>query len=144
MDTIRDINDRHGLEVQIMEFGQIPKQIFTLPHPRRMQKMFLPNESLLSANAPVEDSMPSPKTFKLERSTVFQSHKDGVTCVIFINGEMEIASVGHDGTLKLHSLNAGKLLRSVTLSNLPLSSCISYNTSTRQSVLIAASWDNTL
>lgn len=35
LDTIRDINDRHGLEVQIMEFGQIPKQIFTLPHPKR-------------------------------------------------------------------------------------------------------------
>lgn len=35
MDTIRDINDRHGLEIQIMEFGQIPKQIFTLPHPKR-------------------------------------------------------------------------------------------------------------
>lgn len=35
LDTIRDINDRHGLEIQIMEFGQIPKQIFTLPHPKR-------------------------------------------------------------------------------------------------------------
>lgn len=35
LDTIKDINDRHGLEVQIMEFGQIPKQIFTLPHPKR-------------------------------------------------------------------------------------------------------------
>lgn len=36
LDTIRDINDRHGLEVQIMEFGQIPKQVFTLPHPKRL------------------------------------------------------------------------------------------------------------
>lgn len=36
LDTIRDINDRHGLEVQIMEFGQIPKQIFILPHPKRL------------------------------------------------------------------------------------------------------------
>lgn len=35
LDTIQDINDRHGLEIQIMEFGQIPKQIFTLPHPKR-------------------------------------------------------------------------------------------------------------
>lgn len=36
MDTIKDINDKHGLEVQIMEFGQVPKQIFNLPHPRRV------------------------------------------------------------------------------------------------------------
>lgn len=36
LDTVRDINDRHGLEVQIMEFGQIPKQVFTLPHPKRL------------------------------------------------------------------------------------------------------------
>jgi hypothetical protein len=34
--AIKDINDRHGLEVQIMEFGQIPKQIFKLPHPERL------------------------------------------------------------------------------------------------------------
>lgn len=36
LDTVQDINDRHGLEVQIMEFGQIPKQVFTLPHPKRL------------------------------------------------------------------------------------------------------------
>lgn len=30
-----DLNERHALEVQIMEFGQIPKQVFTVPHPRR-------------------------------------------------------------------------------------------------------------
>lgn len=49
LDTIRDINDRHGLEVQIMEFGQIPKQIFTLPHPKRLTsaQSLLYNETLL-------------------------------------------------------------------------------------------------
>jgi factor associated with neutral sphingomyelinase activation len=35
LDSIHDLNQRHALEVQIMEFGQIPKQIFTLPHPQR-------------------------------------------------------------------------------------------------------------
>lgn len=35
LDTIRDANDRLGIEIQIMEFGQIPKQIFALPHPKR-------------------------------------------------------------------------------------------------------------
>lgn len=33
LNDIRDWNQRHALEVQIMEFGQIPKQIFEKPHP---------------------------------------------------------------------------------------------------------------
>lgn len=51
LDTIRDINDRHGLEVQIMEFGQIPKQIFTLPHPKRLTSApnLLYSETLLTS-----------------------------------------------------------------------------------------------
>ena len=36
LDSIHDLNQRHALEVQIMEFGQIPKQIFKVPHPRRL------------------------------------------------------------------------------------------------------------
>lgn len=32
-----DFGKRHALEVQIMEFGQIPKQLFTVPHPSRLQ-----------------------------------------------------------------------------------------------------------
>lgn len=35
MDSISDLNERHALEVQIMEFGQIPKQVFKVPHPQR-------------------------------------------------------------------------------------------------------------
>jgi len=52
LDTIRDINDRHGLEVQIMEFGQIPKQVFTLPHPKRLTSVpnLLYSETLLNTS----------------------------------------------------------------------------------------------
>lgn len=52
LDTIQDINDRHGLEVQIMEFGQIPKQVFTLPHPKRLTLApnLLYSETLLSTS----------------------------------------------------------------------------------------------
>lgn len=52
LDTIRDINDRHGLEVQIMEFGQIPKQVFTLPHPKRLTSVsnLLHSETLLTSS----------------------------------------------------------------------------------------------
>lgn len=53
LDTIRDINDRHGLEVQIMEFGQIPKQVFTLPHPKRLTSApnLLYSETLLNTSS---------------------------------------------------------------------------------------------
>lgn len=33
--SIKDPNERAGLEIQIMEFGQVPKQLFTTPHPAR-------------------------------------------------------------------------------------------------------------
>lgn len=35
LNSIVDLNERHALEVQIMEFGQIPKQVFKVPHPKR-------------------------------------------------------------------------------------------------------------
>ena len=42
LDSIVDINQRHPLEVQIMEFGQVPKQVFFVPHPqRKVGKMLL-------------------------------------------------------------------------------------------------------
>lgn len=36
MDTIRDLEERYALEVQIGEFGQVPKQLFSTPHPARV------------------------------------------------------------------------------------------------------------
>lgn len=32
LDTVTDLAARHALEVQISEFGQIPKQLFDGPH----------------------------------------------------------------------------------------------------------------
>lgn len=44
LDSIKDLNERHATEVQIMEFGQIPKQVFTVPHPQRIIKPVLYRE----------------------------------------------------------------------------------------------------
>jgi hypothetical protein len=33
--SIKDPNERACMEIQIMEFGQVPKQLFTTPHPVR-------------------------------------------------------------------------------------------------------------
>ncbi|KYQ57115.1 Protein FAN, partial [Trachymyrmex zeteki] len=126
LDTIRDINDRHGLEVQIMEFGQIPKQVFTLPHPKR--------------SACVNE-----KSINFTELVIFQAHKDCVTSIVQKNKTSnEIISVGQDGMLKLYNISEKKLTRSVTLSSLSLSSCISYYTLSQRNILVAGSWDNTL
>ena len=45
-----DFGKRHALEVQIMEFGQIPKQLFTVPHPSRLQ--LSPQPSLSEPDSP--------------------------------------------------------------------------------------------
>ena len=35
MNKIQDLEQRYALEIQIGEFGQVPKQLFTSPHPQR-------------------------------------------------------------------------------------------------------------
>jgi len=76
---------------------------------------------------------------------MFQAHKDCVTSIVRKNKTSnEIISVGQDGTLKLYNINEKKLTRSVILSSLSLSSCISYCTLSQRNILVAGSWDNTL
>ena len=35
LEKIQDLEERYALEIQIGEFGQVPKQLFTSPHPQR-------------------------------------------------------------------------------------------------------------
>ncbi|KAL6433650.1 hypothetical protein ACFW04_005736 [Cataglyphis niger] len=149
LDTIRDINDRHGLEVQIMEFGQIPKQVFTLPHPKRLASApdLLYSETLLTLPETMTSGNPcvKEKAINFAELITFQAHKDCVTSIIRKNTTSnEIISVGQDGMLKLYNTNERKLTHSVSLSLLSLSSCISYYTSSQRNILVAGSWDNTL
>jgi factor associated with neutral sphingomyelinase activation len=47
-----DFGKRNALEVQIMEFGQIPKQLFTVPHPKR--RSLAPQPSLSEPDCPLK------------------------------------------------------------------------------------------
>ncbi|XP_023316576.1 protein FAN-like [Trichogramma pretiosum] len=144
LDTITDINDRHGLEVQIMEFGQIPKQVFKLPHPKRLLPSdLLLSETLLSSTSSSNDNkIPT----SIKKSIAFQSHKQLLSQIITIkddvNGECVI-SVGHDGIMKMYSLKTGSIVRNVTLTTVPLHSCISYKTADSH-VLVVGTSDNSL
>jgi len=85
------------------------------------------------------------KSFNFTEVAMFQAHKDYVNSVTPKNTmNNEIISVGQDGMLKLYNIKEKKLTRSVTLSSLPLSSCISYYTPSQRNILVAGSWDNTL
>lgn len=81
----------------------------------------------------------------LSQSIVLSSHKEIVSTIIEMNGKgNDVASVGHDGNLKIYSLKDKKLKRSVSLSSLPLSSCVFYTTRNQQNIIVVGSWDNTL
>jgi len=47
-----DFGKRNALEVQIMEFGQIPKQLFKVPHPSR--RALAPQPSLSEPDLPIQ------------------------------------------------------------------------------------------
>ena len=41
IDAINDPMEKAAIVAQIKEFGQTPKQLFTLPHPQRLPKVFI-------------------------------------------------------------------------------------------------------
>ncbi|XP_069705161.1 protein FAN-like [Periplaneta americana] len=151
LDSIHDMNQRHALEVQIMEFGQIPKQIFTVPHPQR--RTGLPR--MVTASVGDECSSPSSvsdpgtrshevswqKLKSLRNAASFQSHKEAITAVAVADSKQFVVSVGQDSLLKMYSIAEKRQVRSVTLSSMALSSCIIMPD---DKTLIVGSWDNNI
>lgn len=109
-----------------MEFGQVPKQLFTKPHVRKiMPHIAKPLSSLQDKD-----------TYKMECIDVLQLHKEAVTCAIRHGNR--IISVGKDSTLKVYDTVLKKQIRSVILSSTPLSSCVMVDDNT----VAVGSWDN--
>ncbi|VEN59952.1 unnamed protein product, partial [Callosobruchus maculatus] len=140
LDSISDLNQRHALEVQIMEFGQIPKQVFNVPHPQR--KIVGPN-NLVEPYQVEENETESQDMWKrldnFKMHTSFNTHKGTVSHLFLSDDAERITSVGHDSKLKVFSLVQNKQIRSANIGNLPLSSCIQLP---NVNVLVVASWDN--
>ncbi|XP_047515344.1 protein FAN-like isoform X1 [Pieris napi] len=122
LESIYDMNDRHALEVQIMEFGQVPKQLFTRPHVRKIL-------TIPSPLKPVYE-------YKIECNDEIKLHKGGVTCVLRDAGR--IVSVGKDGVLKVYDVGLRKQIRSVIFSTTPLSSCVMVD----RNIVAVGAWDN--
>ncbi|XP_047545229.1 protein FAN-like [Vanessa atalanta] len=129
LECIYDMNDRHALEVQIMEFGQVPKQLFTKPHVRKiLPKILKPLSNKSCDNHDYEYSMECVNTIRL--------HKEAVTSALRTGDR--VISVCRDGTLKVYDLLQRKQIRSVILCSTPLSSCVMVD----ENIVAAGSWDN--
>lgn len=143
LDSIKDLNQRHALEVQIMEFGQIPKQIFTVPHPQRICKPVLLREpSVQNVEENVAEGDPVWKNLsELKLKTTFGTHKDVVGSLIISNDNSCIISVGHDFLLKVFSISQNRQIRSASMGSMPLSSCIQLP---NKNTIVVGSWDNNM
>ncbi|CAG9784208.1 unnamed protein product [Diatraea saccharalis] len=127
LERILDMNDRHALEVQIMEFGQVPKQLFTKPHVRKVGHVI---ERVLSYQPTHVTS------YKIECIDVITLHKEAVTCAL--RQSSRIISVGRDGALKVYDIEQKKQIRSINLCHTPLSSCVMID----ENIVAVGSWDN--
>ncbi|KAM3964850.1 protein FAN [Aphomia sociella] len=128
LERVYDMNDRHALEVQIMEFGQVPKQLFTKPHVRRISHRVPAPLSRVEENATV--------SYEMECVDIIRLHKEAVTCAV--RQGTRVISVGKDGTLKVYDTGLRKQIRSVILCATPLSSCVVVDENT----VAVGSWDN--
>ncbi|KAL1493970.1 hypothetical protein ABEB36_009649 [Hypothenemus hampei] len=134
LESIEDPNDRHALEVQIMEFGQIPKQVFTVPHPQRKVGIILkePHQIPEMNHSRITIS-------ELQLTTSFNSHKNSVSHLFINVDSTKITSVGYDSKLKVFSLIQNRQVRSANIGSMPLSSCIELPDS---NTVVIGSWDN--
>ncbi|XP_017773064.1 PREDICTED: protein FAN-like [Nicrophorus vespilloides] len=137
LDSITDFTERHTYEVQIMEFGQIPRQVFKLPHPKRKVGCSLLIEPTQVNSDSVEDKWKCLSSLTLK--TTYSTHKDKVSCVFFSEDSERIISVGHDSKLKVFSVGQERQIRSASIGSMPLSCCVKlpYN-----NILVIGSFGN--
>ncbi|XP_031342782.1 protein FAN-like isoform X2 [Photinus pyralis] len=144
LDSIGDLNKRRALEVQIMEFGQIPKQLFKVPHPQRKVKgpmLRVPSVDKESEKVNEDSTSVWKSVTSLNLESTFNTHKDSVSALLITDDNNQIMSVGYDGKFKVFSISQKRQIRSANIGNMPLSSIIQLpNTN----VVVIGSFDNNI
>lgn len=114
LDHVNDLTKRHALEVQISEFGQVPKQLFTKPHvPRLCSDHLRRLSSVDKEHVPdVVDTntqllVDSFKTITFLEN--YQTHKDLISSVL-VDGSI-VVSTGKDGLLKCYNTKEKRQIR---------------------------------
>ncbi|KAI9565432.1 hypothetical protein GHT06_009224 [Daphnia sinensis] len=138
--TVIDPVTRLMYEIQILEFGQIPRQLFTKPHPARFAGLIptplslMTSPDLQNGSREEEDgvenrtrSWSQSRLCNLQIHTVFHGHKKSVTGLAFYsqNDDVQAVSVSLDGFIKVYKLRNGKQVLSVNpIESNPLTACL--------------------
>ncbi|XP_052232540.1 protein FAN-like isoform X2 [Dreissena polymorpha] len=152
LDSITDPNERACMEIQIMEFGQVPKQLFTSPHPVRhgpkIERPLLSPSTCKPKREEVErsdnDYSKNGTAHRADFTTLkevirFSLHKSAISDVQLCLKKKMAVSVSQDSLFKMYSIEEQRQLRSVPLSNMALSSCLVLP---EGKTVIVGSWDN--
>ncbi|XP_069477194.1 protein FAN isoform X2 [Ambystoma mexicanum] len=157
LNSIEDPDHEIAMLTQILEFGQTPKQLFTKPHPQRItQKSRSISRSSSHSTSLIDYPVsPSEESFedlteesrtlawsnigKLEIVDQHQIHKEPITGIAVSNNGSSIFTTSQDSTLKMFSKELKSLQRSISFSNMALSSCLILP---EDSTAICSSWDN--
>uniref|UniRef100_A0A8D0A1Y9 Neutral sphingomyelinase activation associated factor n=1 Tax=Sander lucioperca TaxID=283035 RepID=A0A8D0A1Y9_SANLU len=153
-DSIEDPDQRIAMLTQILEFGQTPKQLFTIPHPQRITPRFH-NITRSPSTSQSEDSSFEDLTEEsrklawanmgnLKPLSSHKIHKDNVK---FLHCGVVLSFLYHsavsifipDSTLKMFSKELKDFQRSMSFSNMALSSCLMLENG---KTVVCSSWDN--
>uniref|UniRef100_A0A3B5L9Y3 Uncharacterized protein n=1 Tax=Xiphophorus couchianus TaxID=32473 RepID=A0A3B5L9Y3_9TELE len=153
---IEDTDQRIAMLTQILEFGQTPKQLFTSPHPQRITPRFQNLTWSSSVNSAVGELSPSlceDSSFEdlteesrkmawanmgtLKRISSHKIHK-AVTGIAVTRDGASVFSTSQS-TLKMFSKELKEFQRSVSFSNMALSSCLMLADG---KTVLCSSWDN--
>uniref|UniRef100_U5EY84 Putative neutral sphingomyelinase n-smase activation associated factor n=1 Tax=Corethrella appendiculata TaxID=1370023 RepID=U5EY84_9DIPT len=138
LDLVKDLAQRHALEVQISEFGQIPKQLFTLPHVAKLPTINKLPPSITSIISEDENLRENSIIFTLESQ--FCSHKDEISSLCVDSQRNCFLTAGKDGTFKYYSTEERRQLRNVQISDMSLSAM----QLTTNRLIIFGCWDNSI
>nr|XP_031548077.1 protein FAN [Vicugna pacos] len=169
LNSMEDPDEKVAVLTQILEFGQTPKQLFATPHPRRITPRFKSGSQPSSCNASTADSperrrltrlpldvvSPGEESFedlteesrtlawsnitKLQLYEQHRIHKEAVTGIAVSCNGSSIFTTSQDSTLKMFSKESKMLQRSISFSNMALSSCLLLP---GDATVISSSWDN--
>jgi len=140
LDEISDLNERYGLEVQISEFGQIPKMIFSKPHPQRYSSIPLAIPIHSPSKPTSQHSTKWIMISELVRSADHQSHKEPISAIAMFQ-EHVVVSASQDSIVKLYNLSNSTVERSLSARTMTISSIVCPYKS--NSILLGC-WDSTI
>ncbi|XP_041823886.1 protein FAN isoform X2 [Melanotaenia boesemani] len=158
-DSIEDTDQRIAMLTQILEFGQTPKQLFTSPHPQRITPRFQNITRSSSISSPISELSPASQSedssfedlteesrklawTNMGSLTLISSHKihkEAVTGIAVTRDGSSIFSTSQDSTLKMFSKELKDFQRSMSFSNMALSSCLMLSDG---KTVVCSSWDN--